>query len=102
MSKTVAIKADKARNLKFGTNSMVQAEEMLGKPITEFGDQVHLGDLRIILYVGLRWEDKELTLESTGDIMDEILENEGIDYLSKKLGDAIQKAFGQKAVPSKK
>lgn len=103
MKKVVTIKADKARNLKYGINGMIELEKELGKPLTALStDAFSLSDLRTMLYVGLKWEDKELTHETVGEIMDIVIEDEGMEYLSEKLGEAITGAFGNSAMPSKK
>lgn len=101
--KTVAFEADKMRNLKYGMNGMIQLEKELGKPLTSLSDsEFSLEDLRTMLYVGLKWEDKELTPDQVGDIMDEAIEKHGMEYLSNQLGKALEGAFGNTAMPSKK
>ena len=103
MKKTVAFEADKVRNLKFGMNAMIQLEKELGKPLSSLGaDEFKLGDLRTMLFVGLKWEDKDLSLETVGEIMDEAIDKHGIEYLSEKIGEAMQGAFGNTAMPTAK
>jgi hypothetical protein len=104
MKKIVAFEADKMRNLKYGMNAMIQLEKKLGKSLSSLAnEEFKLEDLRAMLYIGLKWEDKELTEESVGDIMDEAIEKHGMQYLSEKLGEALQGAFGmQNAIPSQK
>ncbi|WP_422406971.1 MULTISPECIES: hypothetical protein [Gammaproteobacteria] len=94
MKKTVAIKADKVRNLKYGINSLIELEELLGRPLSSMQDGSSLADLRKILFIGLKWEDKELTLVNTGEIMDTVIEESGMNYLSEQLGKAMQGAMG--------
>lgn len=103
MAKTVMINADKARNLKFGMNTLVELEEMLGTPITELDtSSFSMKDLRTIYYVGLKWEDKELTQELAGDVIDAVIENEGMEYLSNSLAKALESAFGGNSAPPSK
>ena len=105
MKKVVAFEADKARNLKFGVNGLVALEEELGKPLTSMKaeESFSLKDLRSIFYIGLRWEEKELTREQVGDILDDAIEIHGMEYVTGKLGEAIQASVGSgKAFPSKK
>lgn len=103
MKKIVTFEADKARNLKYGTNALIQLEKELGKPLTAMETEAFkIEDLRTMIYVGLKWEDKELTYDAVGDIMDEAIEKHGMEYLSKKLGEAIKGAFGNTAMPSEK
>ena len=49
--------------------------------------------------LGLKHEDKELTEEKTGEILDILFEEHGIEYVAELLGDAISKAFGIKETP---
>lgn len=103
MKKVVTFNADKERHLKFGMNGLIQLEKELGKPLTALStEQFSLADLRTMLYVGLKWEDKKLTQDAVGDIMDEAIELHGMDYLSKQLGEALTGAFGNTATPSQK
>ncbi|MCD4839729.1 hypothetical protein LRS37_12805 [Neobacillus sedimentimangrovi] len=104
MKKIVSFEADKMRNLKYGINALIELEKALGKPLTDMSsNNFKLEDLRTMLYIGLKWEDKELTPETVGDIMDAAIEKHGMEYLSKKLGEALEGAFGNAAaIPSKK
>src|SRR5699024_3840883 len=90
------IKMDKTRNLRFGMNALIELENLMGKPLTELDDDLSMKDMRTIFYVGLKWEDKELTHEIVGDLMDEAIFNneEGLQYLAGTLGEAIQRSLG--------
>lgn len=102
MAKTVMIQADKARNLKYGINQLIELEELLGKPVATMEmDNFSMKDLRTMFFVALKWEDKELSQEKAGDIMDLVIEAEGIESLSKNLGKAMELAFNKTAPPSK-
>lgn len=103
MAKTVMINADKARNLKFGMNALIELEEMLGVSVTNLDiSDFSMKDLRTFFYVGLKWEDKELTQEYAGEVIDSVIENEGMESLSKSLAKSIQLAFGGKSSPPSK
>jgi hypothetical protein len=103
MKKIISLDADKMRNLKYGMNAMIQLEKKLGKSLTSLAnEEFKLEDLRTMLYIGLKWEDKELTEDQVGDIMDEAIEKHGMQYISDKLAEALQGAFGQTAMPSDK
>jgi hypothetical protein len=92
--KVVSIEMDKARNLKFGINSLIELEKKINKPLTKLtGEGFALSDLRAILYIGLKWEDKSLTEEQTGEIMDSAIEKFGIEYISKKLEESMTTVF---------
>jgi hypothetical protein len=101
--KIVTIQMDKERHIKYGFNALIALEQELGRPITSLGDgEFSMKDLRSMFYVGLKWEDKDLTYDAVGDAMDSALEENGIDYLSAKLSEALQGATGgSAAIPSK-
>lgn len=91
----VAIQLDKARNLRFGTNAIVQAEELLGFRITEMQARTAgMTELRILLWAGLKHEQKDLTLDEAGDLLDEA---EDFKELGDKLKEALQLAFKMQA-----
>lgn len=102
MAKTVLLDADKARNLKFSSNQLIELEEQLGRSMMSLNEGLTYTDLRIMIYVGLRWEDSDLTLPQTGEIMDVVMEKHGFEVLSQKVGEAVKKAFGGKAQPPSK
>lgn len=88
MTKIVVINLDKERHLKFNLNALIIAEKITGKKISELGAEdggMDLEFLRAMLYAGLKWEDKELTLDSVGDYID--MDNLG--EVSEKLGEAM-------------
>ncbi|WP_069649638.1 hypothetical protein [Caloranaerobacter ferrireducens] len=94
MKKSVAIELDKVRNLRYGINALCQLEDMLGKPITKLQNETGIKEFRVILYCGLIWEDKTLTLEKIGDLMDEAITEKGIDYINDKVSEALELALG--------
>lgn len=101
MSKMVAINADKARNLKFNYNALCMLEEDFNIDVSALDENIKLGDLRKLMYCGLVHEDSTLTLERTGEIMDAVMDEEGMEYLGTKIGEAITKAFGTPKSPVK-
>lgn len=78
---------DKERTLKFTLNSLVYAEEN-GVDIQTMGKEgsIKLKDLRTLLFAGLMHEDKELTVEAVGELID-------MDNLSS-ITEALTSAFG--------
>ena len=96
MKQSIILEAEKARNIRFGINALCKAEEMLGKPITKINEDMGISEMRILLYCGLYWEDKELTLEGAGEVMDEVIANKGIEYLTEKFKDAIELSLNPK------
>lgn len=89
MKPSVLIELDRPRNLRMDTNALVKVEELLGKPLTVL-DETATGikELRILLFAGLWHEDKTLTLDMTGDLMDG-----KTTYVSQKIEEAINLAF---------
>lgn len=101
--KIVEIKyGEEVRHLKFGFNALIELEQILGKSLTAIEDnELAMSDLRAMFYVALKHEDKELTLEGTGDVLDDMIGELGITAISEKIGEAISKSLGNKALPSK-
>jgi len=98
------IEMDKTRNVKFGMNGLIELEELMGKPISEIENGFSMEDLRTFFYVGLKWEDKDLTPEKVGDLMDQAIEKneEGFNYLAEVMTEAVEKALktNQSTIPS--
>lgn len=94
MKKSVAIELDKARNLRYGMNALCTIEEIIGKPISALNlNSLSMKELRAILYAGLVYEDKTLTEESVGALIDDY---SNIKDISIKLGEAFTLAFGER------
>lgn len=99
----VEIKLDKKRYLQAGINSIIRMETEIGRPITELSDNVRLSDLRTMLYCLLVAQDKKLTQEKVGELMDIAIEEHGMEYLSEKITEAMTAPLGQNTpIPSKK
>lgn len=100
--KIVTLKyGEETRNLKFGMNALIELEQLLGKPLTAISEEMSMSDLRAMFFVALKHEDKELTLEGTGDILDDIISELGMQEMSNKIGEALKKAIGNTGLPSK-
>lgn len=97
--KGINIVADKNRTLRYTINSMIQfkkdRKQEFATALTSMNDQLDMELLRYLYYIGLKWEDEELTEEKTGDIMDAIIENDGVEGLAQHLADAVEMALGQ-------
>lgn len=92
IKKSVTIELDKARDLRYGINSLVKIEDLTGKPISKLDlDNISMKDLRSIVYAGLYHEDNNLTPETVGDLIDE---HGTLDQIAIKLGEAFALAFG--------
>lgn len=88
--------------LKLGFNGLIELEELMGKPITEMADgEIQFADLRTIFYVALKsGGDKKITMEDTGDILDDIIEEHGMEYLTDKLTKLFNNVMGSKSKES--
>lgn len=94
---------DKTRNLKFGMSVVAELEKELGRPISTLESGISVSDLILIMFFGLKWEDKKLQLDQVGDLLDlAIEEHEGFKNVVEILLDALSSSFGKNAVPSKK
>lgn len=67
--RSVPITLDRVRHLRFTPNDVVDIEEVLGAGFLTFFQQFEIRILRAMLWGGLKWEDKALTLTGAGDLM---------------------------------
>lgn len=82
----VKVNLDKERNLYFNLNALIELEDELGVPMSELSTvKISIKNIRSFLYVGLKHEDKELTPEMVGAMVD--LEN--LPELQEKLTQAF-------------
>lgn len=94
MNRFVTIKADKERHIRFNFNSLVILEESLDRPVTALSGSLSFKDINLLVWAGLLHEEPTLTKEETADIIEAVIENEGLQSLSNKLAVAITIAFG--------
>jgi len=74
----VNIELDRPRRIRFDTNALCDAEEALGVGIgAMMNQQMGFRAIRALLWAGLKWEDRGLTLERTGTLIQKYLENGG-------------------------
>ena len=89
MKPSVLIELDRPRNIRMDTNALVKIEEILGRPLSTMSEMTTgIKEMRIMLYAGLLHEDKSLTLDMIGDLMDGKMA-----YVSQKIEEAISLAF---------
>jgi hypothetical protein len=92
IKKSVSVELDRARNLRYGMNALVKVEEITGKSISKLDlENLSMKDLRTILFAGLYHEDKALTPEKVGELIDEYSD---IGTIAGKLAEAFTIAFG--------
>lgn len=87
--KVVALTLDKPRTLRFTLNSLAEIEDRLGVPLTKMAE-VELGikSIRTMLWAGLIHEDKQITEEEVGDLVD----FENLEYVQEKVAEAFTAA----------
>ena len=92
MKKGVTINLDKPRTLRFGINALAKIEDVTGKPLTKLDlNSIGIKDLLGIVYAGLYHEDKDLTVEKVGDLIDEYSD---LTEVAQKISEALSLAFG--------
>lgn len=97
MKPSVLIELDRPRNIRLTTNALVKVEEVLGKPLSEIGTAIGLKEIRALLWAGLLHEDSRLTLDDAGNLIDQA----DFEYVSSKVGEAINLSLGIKEKPGK-
>lgn len=82
--------------LRLGFNGLINLEEELGRPISEIADgSISFGDLRAIFYVAIKQGGKKgISLEDTGDILDAVLQEHGMEYLTNAIKELFEKVMG--------
>jgi len=82
----------KTRKLKFDYNALCEAEAKADKPIMQLlsSDNLGMASIRALLYGGLVWQERGLTLLRTGQMLSEYLCSGGeIGDLMAKISEAI-------------
>lgn len=92
--------------LRYDINSLIQGEQDSGINISS-EQQLTFAVIRAMLYTGLLWNDKQMTLLKAGDILQNVFDERGVEEGSKYLAEKIKKAndlaFGKKLeAPQKK
>lgn len=72
LSEPVIIDLDKPRKLRLNLNAMIKFEETTGKDLLKGFDpeNMSLKDVRALVWCSMLNEDKSLTLEQVGDLID--------------------------------
>lgn len=99
------INLDKPRKLRFGMGAMVEFEQLTGIKLMELNDEMSMDVCSKLLWIMLKQEDKELTLQKTCELIDEYAESitEVITAITKAIEAAFQKESGHpNANPPKK
>ena len=83
----IPVKLDKMRNLQFGFGALQLFKSINGKSLmkVDFEEEDIEDILPLMIYVGLKHEDAELTQEKTIELLDEHLGMEGVMKLMPKI-----------------
>lgn len=95
--KNIVVNVDgKPKILRLGFNGLIELEEVMGKPITEMSDgSVSFKDFRAIFYVAFKHGGmKSVTIDKTGELLDSVIEEEGMEYLANKVGELFESVTG--------
>jgi hypothetical protein len=74
----ITVELDRTRHLKFTPNALADAEERMGVGYYSMIAPPLAGirTIRCLLWAGLKWEDRSLTPEKIGNILDEVRERD--------------------------
>jgi len=77
--RAVGIQLDKPRKLRYTFNSVADLEEKAGTGIGALMSEEKIGfyTVRLLTWAGLKWQDKGLTLERTGNMIQTYFDNGG-------------------------
>lgn len=96
MSNTVLKTSQNAYLLRYSINAHCEAEQLLGFPITQMGEnQTGISTLRTLLFVGLKYGGNAVPMDKAGDIMEEVISDQGMEYFTGQISEAIQKSLAQ-------
>lgn len=76
------IEIDKYRNLRYDFNAMVELETTSKMHLTAFLvplSKPSFGAIRLLLWLGLKWEDPSLKITDAGNLAEEWIEKSGSD-----------------------
>lgn len=93
MKPSVLIELDRPRNIRITTNALVKVEDVLGRPLSEIGAAFGMREIRAFLWAGLLHEDRKLSLDDVGELIDDA----GIEYVTGKVTEALNLSLGIKS-----
>ena len=82
--------------LRYSINAHCEAEEILGFPITQLDENNSgISTFRTLIFVGLKYGGSQVTMERAGEIMEEVINDRGMNYLSEQVSQAINSSLNQ-------
>ena len=99
----VMINLDKPYKLKFGMGAQVEFEQLTGIKVMSIQDEISVELCAKMLWVMLKQEDKEITLEKTCQLVDEYANNmtDVIQTVSKAIEAAFKTSLPNVGKPKK-
>lgn len=91
----VTIELDRLREVKYDFNAIADIEEVSGKGIGFLLREENMGinTIRLLIWAGLKHEDKKLTRSEVGDLLTDYLKAGGTwDELGKVISDAFEQS----------
>lgn len=84
---------DKERRLRFDFNALADVEAVLGAGVGHIFKEENMGfnSLRALYWAALKWEDKGLTLDRTGKILQKVISEDIADM--SQLGEYLTEAM---------
>jgi hypothetical protein len=95
----VDITLDKPRRLRFDINALIDIENVSGgKSIQQVLGNMGIGTIRLLMWAGLKHDDRRLTQEKTGELLQEHLDAGGdivslVDILTEAMD--VSGVFGK-------
>ena len=96
----VILELDRPRTLKLGMKAIIEFEKVTGKKIVELDSNASFEVYAQLLYVMLKQEDNDLTLDSTMILIDNYATD--LTTVVEAIGEAIQVAFVKTTAPNVK
>lgn len=87
------------RVLKYNYNALCDFDEVARVNLANMQAQSSLSpsDMRAFVWAGMQWNG-DPTLEDAGDLIDEIIQQHGIEYLGEKIQEAMAAIFPQEEI----
>lgn len=92
----INIKLDKEYRLRFGMGAMIEFEQLTGIKLTEISDEISFTIAAKLLWVMLKQEQPNLTLEETSRLVDDNVDD--LMYIINTVIKAVEAAFPQQTV----
>lgn len=94
----ILIELDRPRHLKLSINAIADAERLEGRNLTHLLAEGGISASRALLWAGLKWEDRTLTPEKVGDLMEEWIQTKPYSEIGEKISEALKEQAWFKVV----